>query len=82
MTNKTEIEIIIPDDFHHHFRDDDILDDTVHHAMNRFSRAMPTGEEHGSGKRRSQDSLMVPSPHSSRSNMVHPEPYSLLRMMT
>ena len=43
MTNKTEIEIIIPDDFHHHFRDDDILDDTVHHAMNRFSRciAMP-----------------------------------------
>lgn len=39
----TELEIILPDDFHHHFRDNDFLKDTVYHAMKRFRRciAMP-----------------------------------------
>ena len=38
-----EIEIIVPDDFHNHFRDDTYLNTTVYHAMQRFERiiAMP-----------------------------------------
>lgn len=38
-----EIDIILPDDFHHHFRDGSSLHDTVYHAVNRFGRciAMP-----------------------------------------
>tara|TARA_E500000178_G_scaffold355819_1_gene429969 strand:+ start:4803 stop:5861 length:1059 start_codon:yes stop_codon:yes gene_type:complete len=38
-----EIEIILPDDFHHHFRDNKYLDTTVFYAMQRFGRciAMP-----------------------------------------
>ncbi len=38
-----EIEIIIPDDFHHHFRDGDILEGVVKHASKRFRKiiAMP-----------------------------------------
>ena len=38
-----ELDIILPDDFHHHFRDNGFLNDTVHHAMQRFGRciAMP-----------------------------------------
>lgn len=42
MTNK-EIEIILPDDFHHHFRDNEYLDTTVYFAKQRFGRciAMP-----------------------------------------
>lgn len=41
--NSKEIEIIIPDDFHHHFRDNEYLFTTVYHAMQRFNRviAMP-----------------------------------------
>ena len=44
MVSKEEnIEIILPDDFHHHFRDNDYLDTTVYYAMQRFGRciAMP-----------------------------------------
>jgi dihydroorotase len=38
-----ELEIIVPDDFHHHFRDGDVLADVVGHAAKSFSRvlAMP-----------------------------------------
>ena len=38
-----EIEILLPDDFHHHFRDNKYLDTTVFYAMQRFGRciAMP-----------------------------------------
>ena len=38
-----EIEIILPDDFHHHFRDNEFLNDTVYHAMKQFGKciAMP-----------------------------------------
>lgn len=38
-----EIEIILPDDFHHHFRDNEFLNTTVHYASQRFGRciAMP-----------------------------------------
>jgi dihydroorotase len=41
--NSKEIEIILPDDFHHHFRDNNFLDTTVYFAMQRFGRciAMP-----------------------------------------
>lgn len=37
------IDIILPDDFHNHFRDNEFLDDTVYHAMQRFGKciAMP-----------------------------------------
>ena len=35
-----EIEIIIPDDFHHHFRDGKSLKDVVKHVSNRFGRAI------------------------------------------
>ena len=40
---REEIEIILPDDFHHHFRDGNFLIDTVYHSMQRFGRvaAMP-----------------------------------------
>ena len=44
MVSKEEnIEIILPDDFHHHFRDNDYLNTTVYYAMQRFGRciAMP-----------------------------------------
>ena len=42
-TIKEELEIIIPDDFHHHFRDNEYLIYTVYHSMQRFNRvlAMP-----------------------------------------
>ena len=42
MTSK-EIEIILPDDFHHHFRDNEYLNTTVYFAKQRFGRciAMP-----------------------------------------
>ncbi|CAM9513152.1 unnamed protein product, partial [Phaeothamnion confervicola] len=35
-------EITVPpaDDFHHHFRDGDVLADTVKHAARRFRRAI------------------------------------------
>ena len=38
-----EIDITLPDDFHHHFRDGTSLYDTVYHAVKRFGRciAMP-----------------------------------------
>ena len=41
--NKDQIEIILPDDFHNHFRDGEVLKGTVYHAMKRFGRciAMP-----------------------------------------
>ena len=35
-----EIDIIIPDDFHHHFRDGECLKDVVKHVSNRFGRAI------------------------------------------
>ena len=35
-----EIEIILPDDFHHHFRDDQYLETTVHYASQRFGRCI------------------------------------------
>ena len=38
VSDINELEIIIPDDFHHHLRDDDYLIDTVYHAMQRFNR--------------------------------------------
>jgi len=44
MVSKEEnIDIILPDDFHHHFRDNDYLNTTVYYAMQRFGRciAMP-----------------------------------------
>ena len=43
MEDINEIEIILPDDFHHHFRDGVYLKDTVYHASQRFGRciAMP-----------------------------------------
>ena len=31
VSDINELEIIIPDDFHHHLRDDDYLIDTVYH---------------------------------------------------
>lgn len=38
-----EIEIIQPDDFHHHLRDGEVLNDVIKHAYARFGRvlAMP-----------------------------------------
>ncbi len=36
----SEIEIIIPDDFHHHFRDGETLKDVVKHISYRFGRAI------------------------------------------
>ena len=38
-----ELEIIRPDDFHHHLRDGDVLEEIVHHASRSFGRilAMP-----------------------------------------
>ena len=41
--NTNQIEIIMPDDFHNHFRDGEVLKGTVYHAMKRFGRciAMP-----------------------------------------
>ena len=33
-----EIEIILPDDFHHHFRDNDYLYDTTFFAGQRFGK--------------------------------------------
>ena len=38
--NVNEIEIILPDDFHHHFRDNEFLDTTVHYACQRFGRCI------------------------------------------
>ncbi len=38
--NITELEIILPDDFHHHFRDNEYLNNTVYHAMKRFGRCI------------------------------------------
>ena len=38
--NNDELEIILPDDFHHHFRDNEFLNDTVYHAMKRFGRCI------------------------------------------
>ncbi|CAM9100996.1 unnamed protein product, partial [Heterosigma akashiwo] len=34
------IEITFPDDWHHHFRDGDVLPETVRHCATRFSRAI------------------------------------------
>jgi dihydroorotase len=36
----SELEIIIPDDFHHHFRDGEVLENVVAHAAARFGRAI------------------------------------------
>ena len=43
MSSFTELEIIVPDDFHHHLRDGDVLKEIVHHAARSFGRilAMP-----------------------------------------
>lgn len=43
MSSLTELEIIRPDDFHHHLRDGDVLEEIVHHAARSFGRilAMP-----------------------------------------
>tara|TARA_X000000950_G_scaffold287702_1_gene401142 strand:- start:867 stop:1571 length:705 start_codon:yes stop_codon:yes gene_type:complete len=35
-----EIEIILPDDFHHHLRDGNYLETTVHYASQRFGRCI------------------------------------------
>ena len=31
-----ELEIIRPDDFHHHLRDGDVLEEIVHHTSSKF----------------------------------------------
>lgn len=43
MVSLNELEIIIPDDFHHHLRDGDVLKEIVQHASRSFGRivAMP-----------------------------------------
>ena len=43
MSSFTELEITLPDDFHHHLRDGDVLKDVVSHASRSFGRilAMP-----------------------------------------
>ena len=38
--NVQEIEIILPDDFHHHFRDNEYLKTTVHYASQRFGKCI------------------------------------------
>ncbi len=35
-----ELSIILPDDFHHHFRDNEFINDTVYYAMQRFGRCI------------------------------------------
>jgi dihydroorotase len=43
MLSFSDIEILIPDDFHHHLRDGDVLKEIVQHASRSFGRivAMP-----------------------------------------
>ena len=43
MSSITELEILQPDDFHHHLRDGDVLKEIVQHASRSFGRilAMP-----------------------------------------
>lgn len=40
MSEKVEITIPQADDFHHHFRDGEVLADTVKHATRMFRRAV------------------------------------------
>lgn len=40
MTSRVEITIPSADDFHHHFRDGEVLKDTVRHACRMFRRAV------------------------------------------
>lgn len=40
MTDRFDITIPQADDFHHHFRDGDVLKDTVRHATRMFRRAV------------------------------------------
>ena len=42
------IDILMPDDFHHHLRDGDVLKDVVRHASCNFHRiiAMPNIKPH------------------------------------
>lgn len=40
MAGRMEITIPRADDFHHHFRDGDVLKDTVRHATRMFRRAV------------------------------------------
>jgi hypothetical protein len=40
MSSITELEITLPDDFHHHLRDGDVLENIVHHASRSFGRVV------------------------------------------
>lgn len=40
MSSKAQITIPPADDFHHHFRDGEVLKDTVKHACRMFRRAV------------------------------------------
>lgn len=40
MADRVEITIPPVDDFHHHFRDGEVLKDTVQHACRMFKRAV------------------------------------------
>ena len=40
MASRVEITIPPADDFHHHFRDGEVLKDTVKHACRMFRRAV------------------------------------------
>ena len=40
MSSITELEIALPDDFHHHLRDGDVLENIVHHASRSFGRVV------------------------------------------
>ncbi|CAN0472036.1 unnamed protein product, partial [Hapterophycus canaliculatus] len=40
MSQRAEVVIPQVDDFHHHFRDGDVLKDTVRHATRMFRRAI------------------------------------------
>lgn len=35
-----ELELTLPDDFHHHLRDGDVLQNIVHHATRSFGRVI------------------------------------------
>jgi dihydroorotase len=40
MSSVTSVELPLPDDFHHHFRDGVVLGEVVKHAARSFGRAI------------------------------------------
>ena len=40
MTSIKELEIALPDDFHHHLRDGEVLENIVQHASRSFGRVV------------------------------------------